>query len=86
MQTTMERPESRPDRPERRSEARQGLARAAAVFVGLVVAFAALIWIAVTALTEPVQQMVAVGVASALLGGGLAFFQIELFAILRSRR
>lgn len=51
------------------------------VFVALAVVFGVLAWMALTVLTEPIDQMVTLSAASAVLGGGLAFFLIEMFRI-----
>ncbi|MGE5123151.1 MAG: hypothetical protein ACM3H7_01425 [Acidobacteriaceae bacterium] len=59
---------------------RNSIFTSVAIFIGLAIVFAILVIAAITA-ADPVAREVMISVGSAVLGSGLTFFLINMFAV-----
>jgi flagellar biosynthesis protein FliR len=64
---------------------RAAVVRTVVVFLGLVIGFVVAVLIAQNYARDLFEQMLALSIGSALLGGGLAFFLIEIFHLERTK-
>ncbi len=63
-----------------KANSRNSMVESVVIFVGLAIVFAVLL-VAALSVSDPFSRVVLVSVASAILGSGLTFFLIRMFAI-----
>lgn len=60
------------------TQIRTSIGKAVAIFIGMVIVFAALLAVAGRVVGDPLSQLVLISVGSAVFGSGLTFFLIRI--------